>query len=197
MNDLSQEIATAAARLIVEDGMDYGAAKRQALRQLGLPSRTPLPTNDRVEGAVREHIAVFCQDRQPSELLALRRLALRWMQRLAPFRPYLDGAVWHGTATRHSDVVLHLFCDDPKSAEIALIDMGLRFGTGGGAGASGDEPQVLSLTVPCPELGEPVGLHLLVRDHNDLRGALKPDPLGRAPRGDAVALARLLDNPAA
>ena len=32
------------------------------------------------------------------------------------------GAVWHGTATRLSDIYLQLFCDDPKSAEIALIE---------------------------------------------------------------------------
>lgn len=196
MNDLADAIAAAAARLIVEDGMDYGAAKRQALRQLGLPPRTPLPSNERIEAAVREHIAVFCGDSQPAELLALRRLALQWMRRLAAFRPHLAGAVWHGTATRHSDVVLHLFCDDPKSAEIALIDMGVHFRTGGGPATSEDDPPVLSLLVPCAELGEPVGLHLLVHDHDALRGALKPDAQGRTPRGDAAALARLLDNPA-
>ena len=41
---------------------------------------------------------------------------------MAQFRPYLGGAVWNGTATRLSDIYLQLFCDDPKSAEIALID---------------------------------------------------------------------------
>lgn len=33
-----------------------------------------------------------------------------------------EGAVWHGTATRLSDIYIQLFCDDSKSAEIALID---------------------------------------------------------------------------
>ena len=36
-------------------------------------------------------------------------------ERLAAFRPYLGGAVWHGTATRLSDIYLQLFCDDSKA----------------------------------------------------------------------------------
>jgi exodeoxyribonuclease-3 len=40
---------------------------------------------------------------------------LRWMARLADFRPHLSGAVWRGTATRLSDVHLDLYCDDSKA----------------------------------------------------------------------------------
>ena len=69
---------------------------------------------------MREHLALFCADTQPAELRALRGLALRWMQRLAEFRPHLSGAVWRGTATRLSSIHLDLYCDDPKAAEIAL-----------------------------------------------------------------------------
>ena len=118
MDDLTHEIAAAAARLVVEEGLEYGPAKRRALKVLGLPARTALPDNDGVEAAVRDYIALFCADTQPDELAALRRLALAWMERLADFRPHLGGAVWHGTATRLSDIYLQLFCDDPKSAEI-------------------------------------------------------------------------------
>jgi hypothetical protein len=41
-------------------------------------------------------------------------------------------------------------------------------------------------------LGQWVLVHLLVHDHDGLRGALKPDALGRKPRGDAKALRALL-----
>src|ERR671938_230618 len=122
MDDARTEIAAAAARLVVEEGLEYGPAKKRAVKQLGLAARAPLPDNDTLEDAVREYIALFCGDTQPAELAALRRLALTWMERLAEFRPYLGGAVWHGTATRLSDIYLQLFCDDPKSAEITLID---------------------------------------------------------------------------
>ncbi|MBP7960248.1 MAG: hypothetical protein KAZ07_05470, partial [Acidovorax sp.] len=119
---LSAEIASTTARLVVEEGLEWGPAKRRAVRQLGLPARTPLPDNDEVEDAVREYIALFCADTQPRELRALRQLALVWMERMSAFRPHLGGAVWRGTATRLSDIYLQLFCDDSKSAEIALID---------------------------------------------------------------------------
>ena len=78
-----QEIAAVAAALVVDEGLEYGPAKRRAVRQLGLPERTPLPGNDELEDAVREHLAVFCAETQPAELQALRRLALQWMERLA------------------------------------------------------------------------------------------------------------------
>ena len=122
MDSVKLEIAHAAARMVVEEGLEYGPAKRRAVKQLGLNARSGLPDNDTLEDAVREYIALFCADTQPAELAALRKLALTWMERLAQFRPYLGGAVWHGTATRLSDIYIQLFCDDSKSAELALIE---------------------------------------------------------------------------
>ncbi|MBN9342360.1 MAG: hypothetical protein J0H52_20140, partial [Comamonadaceae bacterium] len=61
-NTTTAEIANAAARLVVEEGLDWGSAKRRAVRDLGLPARTALPDNDQVEDAVREYIALFCAD---------------------------------------------------------------------------------------------------------------------------------------
>ncbi len=192
MTDIAEEIAAAAARCVVEDGMDYGAAKRQAVRDLGLGPRTPLPSNDQLEAAVREYIQIFAADTQPTELRALRQLAQAWMTRLAEFRPHLCGAVWRGTATRHHDVHLQLFCDDPKSAEIHLINQGLAYQVSASTGPRGDSVDVLSLSVPCPDLGEPVGVHLTILDHDDLRGALRPDAQGMTLRGDLKALNQLL-----
>lgn len=186
------DVAVAAARLIVDEGLDYGAAKRRALRQLGLPERTRLPDNTVVEAAVREHIALFCADTQPGELQALRELALLWMDRLPAFRPHVAGAVWHGTATRLSDVFLQLFCDDPKSAELALINQGVAYEVGRTKGFRGEMVDVLSIHAPCPALQEEVGVHLLIYDADHVRGALKPDGQGRKPRGDAAAVRALL-----
>ena len=55
--DITFEIAAVAARLVAEEGLEYAAAKRQAVKQLGLPARTALPDNATLESAVREHIA--------------------------------------------------------------------------------------------------------------------------------------------
>ena len=192
MDSLKSEIAAVAARMVVDEGLEYGPAKRRALKQLGLPARTALPGNDEVEDAVVEHIALFCADTQPGELLALRRLALVWMVRMAAFRPYLGGAVWHGTATRLSDIYIQLFCDDSKSAEISLIDHQVDYEPRTVSGFHGEAVEALSLHVFCPELKEEVGVHLLIYDLDDVRGALKPDVKKRTPRGDLEAVRRLL-----
>lgn len=192
MDAIKEEIAATAARMVVEEGLEYGAAKRQATKQLGVSARSGLPDNDQVEAAVREYIALFCADTQPGELRALRELALVWMERLDRFRPHLAGAVWHGTATRRSDIYIQLFCDDPKSAEIGLIDMGVRFEVTSVNGFQGYPVDALSLHLRCAPLGEYVGLHLIVYDFDDLRGALKPDAQGRRPRGDLAAVRGLL-----
>jgi hypothetical protein len=193
----SQEIAAAAARLVVEEGLDYGAAKRRAVKELGAPARAALPDNDAVQEQVRAYLALFRADTQPAELLALRELALAWMQRLAEFRPHLTGAVWNGTATRLSDVYLQLFCDDPKSAEIALINQGVAFEARQVRGFRGEMVDALSFSVFCSGLGEHVGVHLMIHDHDDVRGALKPAADGRPARGDEQALrARMLEDAA-
>lgn len=192
METLKSEIAATAARMVVEEGLEYGPAKRRAVKQMGLPARTALPGNDEIEDSVREYIDLFCADTQPAELAALRALALTWMERLREFRPYLAGAVWHGTATRLSDIYIQLFCDDPKSAEIALIDHNVDYEPRTVTGFHGESVEALSLSSMSRELGEAVGVHLLVYDHDDLRGALKPDAKGRTPRGTLAALRQLL-----
>jgi hypothetical protein len=193
MDTLQSEIAAAAARLVVEEGLEYGPAKRRAVKQMGLGARTALPDNDSLEDAVREYIDIFCADTQPAELAALRRLALTWMERLAEFRPYLGGAVWHGTATRLSDIYVQLFCDDPKSAEIKLIENAVDYTPRTVTGFNGESVEALSISSICRELGEEIGVHLLVYDHDDLRGALRPDAKGRTPRGDLAAVRALVE----
>ena len=193
MADLTDEIAASAAQCVVEEGLEYGPAKRRALKMLGLPPRTPLPNNDQVEAQVHEYIALFCADTQPAELLALRQHALMWMKRLQDFRPYLGGAVWHGTATRLSDIYLQLFCDDEKSCEIELINQVVDFEARTVNGLHGDPVEALSIHSYCKELGEEIGVHLLINEYDDVRGALKADSQGRSPRGDALAVQRLID----
>lgn len=191
-DDTLLEIAAVAARLVVEEGLEYAAAKRRAVKQLGLPARTPLPDNVLLEAAVREDIAVFCPDTQPAELQALRELALVWMDRLQAFRPHLGGSVWHGTATRHSDVYLQLFCEDPKAPEWTLLDHRVEYHPGTVNGWRGEPVEALTLRTRSEALGEWVLIHLMVHDLDDQRGALKPDAQGRKPRGDASAVRRLL-----
>ena len=171
-SDLSTELASAAARLIVEEGMEYGPAKRRAARDLGKRSTRQVD--------------------QPAELRALREVALLWMERLQEFRPHLYGAVWRGTATRLNSVRLELFCDDSKQAELALIDRRVDYDVGSLDGPRGEQIDVLTVSSPSAALGEEVTVHLTILDRDDLRGALKPDSRGRSERGDLAGLRRLL-----
>jgi hypothetical protein len=189
---IKAEIAAGAARLVVEEGLEYGPAKRRAVKQLGLPTRSELPGNEAVEEEVFSYLALFCADTQPLELLTLRKLALIWMQRLTEFRPHLSGAVWRGTATRLSDIHIQLYCDDPKVAEITIINQRLDYDIGSTKGPRGIDVDVLTLATTCPEFNERVLIHLSILDLDDLRGALKADSRGRTDRGDISALGALL-----
>lgn len=194
-SQLSAEVASAAARLIVEEGMEYGPAKRRAAKLLGRSSvrAVDLPGNDEVEDEVRAYIDLFCADTQPGELLALRKVALVWMERLQEMRPHLTGAVWRGTATRLSSVHLQLYCDDSKQAELLLIDKRVDYDVGSVPGPRGEPVDVLTVSSMSPELGEHVTVHLSILDHDDLRGALKLDARGQPERGDLAAVRRLLE----
>jgi hypothetical protein len=185
----SAAIAVAAARLIVEEGMEYGAAKRRAARDLQVGGRSAeLPGNDAIEDEVRTYIDLFHAETQPAELAELRRIAAAWMEKLAAFRPHLAGAVWRGTATRLNSICLDLFCDDSKSAEIALIDMRVDYDVSSRQDPRGRTVDVLNVEVASRELGGRVHLALTVRDYDDLRGALQRDSRGRSERGDLAAL---------
>lgn len=124
---LRSELVHAAARLIAEDGMDYGFAKRKAVRQLGLPESFPLPSNAEVEGAVRDYQSIYQENEQAERVLALRRAAVGLMRRLAPFSPWLTGSVLDGTAGRHARIDILLFPDSAKEVEIFLLDQGIPF----------------------------------------------------------------------
>jgi hypothetical protein len=197
-NALSQdpqalELASVAARWVVEEGLRPSEAKQRAAEHLGLRGRVRWPDEAMMDAAVREHIAVFCPESQAQDLLALRALALRWMTRLAAFDPHVSGAVWHGTATRHNDVFLQLFLDDEKAVEWLLMERRVTYHPGSAKGWRGEMVPVLTVQDADEALG-PVLVHLMLHATDDVRGALKPDAMGRAPRGNTAALRHLMEN---
>lgn len=125
--NLRSELVHAAARLIAEDGMEYGLAKRKAVRQLGLPESFPLPGNAEVEDAVRDYQAIYQEDEQTERVAWLRHAAVELMHRLEPFSPYLTGSVLEGTAGRNASIDILLFPDSAKEVEIFLLDRGIPF----------------------------------------------------------------------
>ncbi|VCU69510.1 hypothetical protein PIGHUM_01573 [Pigmentiphaga humi] len=192
-SSLRQEIAAAAARMIAEDGLDYSTAKRKAVRLLVGPGTLPrgdvLPDNDEIESEVRDYQALFMGDTQPARLASLRQVALSLMELLEPFRPYLAGPVWNGTAGEHTDIALQCFADSSKEVEIFLINRGIKYEVGERPDFRG-RGKVEALYF----VWQDEGVMLSLYDEQALRGALKPGPDGRADRGDARAVARLIDD---
>lgn len=187
------EIAQAAAAKIVDDGMSWASAKRHAAEDLGFSARTALPDNTMVLQAVREHITLYCAAEQAEALRDLRAVAAKWMQRMAAYRPHITGAVWLGVATHWSDIHLDLYCDDPKMPEVDLLNQGISFDTGESTGAKGEPlAQLIVLERPTGWTSG-VAVIMTLRDADDLRGALKADKHGQAPRGDLEDLLILMN----
>jgi hypothetical protein len=187
------QIAAAAARIIAQDGADYGTAKRKAARMvLGeSPSNARLmPDNIQVEMEVRAYQALFHGDSQPARLRQLRLVALDVMEALAQFTPYLTGSVLNGTAGEHDDIRLQLFADSAKEVEIFLLNRNLTLDISETPHFKGRRHEAVE-TVSFLWRNE--GVHLQIYELDDMRGALKARADGSAARADAPALRALLD----
>jgi hypothetical protein len=198
VTSLELEIAATAAALIVEEGLEYGVAKKKALKQMGLPPRTALPSSELVHEQVMDYVGLYCADTQPQELKALRELAHTWMQRLQSLqdglRVYIEGAVWLGSATRLSDIRLLVFSPECKTFEMALLNQGIAYEA---APPRSDENHKtesshIYLQTKCNQLNEIIGIHVMIHDLNDERRLRAPLNQGVVWRGDATDLATLL-----
>ncbi len=188
---LRAEIAAAAARMIAEDGADYGSAKRKAAKQVlgnAKASGDFMPDNAQIEDEVRIYNEIFFGDSQPARLLLLRRLALELMTELARFNPYLTGAVLNGTAGAHSDIHLQLFADSPKDVGIYLINKNIDFEVTESAHFKGRNEPVETVSF----MWKKEGVHLALYEMDDLRGALKSSAANRVERAGIEAVRALL-----
>jgi hypothetical protein len=186
--ELRAEIAMLAARMIAEDGADYGSAKRRAVKQL-LGNRKIrgdiLPDNQQIEQEVREYNALFFGDSQPQRLLQLRKLALTLMLELQRFNPYLVGAILNGTAGQHSDIHLHLYADNTKEVAIFLLNKGIDFTVSENINKRNESIEMLSF------MFQQEGVHLLLHTLDAIRTGTKAG--GRAERANTAALRRLIE----
>lgn len=122
-----EHIAQLAARLMAQDHIDdFGAAKRKAVRQLGLPEGKNLPSNQEVELALRDYRQLY-QPEHGNVLHRLRLHAAKLLERFDRFSPYLTGSVLSGLAGPHSDINLLIYTDDAKAVEVFCINQGLVY----------------------------------------------------------------------
>jgi|SRR6266540_3481976 len=125
-------IAREAARIMYEEGVsEYRDAKRKAARPFGpekvLSLGSHLPSNTEIHSELQRLLGLYEEKALPERLMHLRLVALRQMELLAPFRPYLVGSVLTGTVTEKSDIDLHLFAESCEEVEEFLRRKGIPF----------------------------------------------------------------------
>ncbi len=124
---LRRALAQEAARVMAEHGIhDFLTAKRKAAERFGVSEGGLLPRNTEIEEALAEYQRLFGGSSYTQSLASRRRAALTAMRRLAAFSPRLVGPVLSGTATRHSDVQLHLFAERPEDVTLWFLEQGIR-----------------------------------------------------------------------
>lgn len=122
------EIAQLAAKFLAVDGAsDYLAAKRKAALQLGINPDQGMPTNIEVEQALIGYQSLFQNRQQVEYLYELRSKAVKAMRMLSPYWPRLVGPVLTGTATRHSEIILHLVSDEPELIAFLLDEHAIPY----------------------------------------------------------------------
>lgn len=125
-------IAQEAARLMYEEGInEYRDAKRKAAKHFGpekvLSLGSHLPSNAEIHEELQRLIGIYEEKVLPERLLRLRILALRYMEILEPFSPYLVGSVLSGAVTDRSDIDIHIFAETMEEVEEYLKEKGVPF----------------------------------------------------------------------
>jgi hypothetical protein len=130
-NQMRGHLAYLAARLMADGGItDFAQAKLKAARQAGVPDTHSLPDNREIEEALRSYQSLYQQSEHTITLTMLRQQAIKLMNELDQFTPYLVGSVLTGTAGRYSDINFHIYADSPKDVEIFLLNKGIPYQSG-------------------------------------------------------------------
>ena len=179
-------IAQVAARLIAEHGItDWSLAKRKAARELMRSEREAMPGDDEIEDALVDYHALFGGPEHARQLREQREEALRWMRRLAAFRPHLTGGVAAGWATEYSEIRIELEAEDAKLVEIALLGDKVPYRS-----LHSDRDGASELFIDAPRSG----IRLSIGTPEDARQRPRRNRHGRAvARLDTASLAALLE----
>lgn len=194
VQSLRARIAATAARMVAQDGADYGTAKRKAARQVlgdgpGHGHADILPDNQQIEEEVRLYHALFNADSHAALLFRLRSVALQVMEALEHYNPYLTGSVLHGTAGPHDDIHLQLFADSAKEVEIFLLNKNMTIDISEAPHFKGPR---FGTVERVSFLWHKEGVHAELYEIDDLRGAPKARADGRVLRADLASVRSLL-----
>ena len=176
--------------------MEYGPAKRKAAQAARAQQRARRRAARQRRGRRRgARLPRAVLRRHPAGRAAPRcaRWRAHWMERLArvPAAPDRRRLARHGHAAEQrapAAVLRRLQGGRDRAASTCGID----YDVGSRPGPARRDVDVLSVSQPAAARSASRSrVHLSVLDHDDLRGALKPDARGRPQRGDLAALRRL------
>jgi hypothetical protein len=128
LKQIKREVAAEAARIIATEGQyNYHAAKRKAADRIGVNERLALPANLEVQEALQAYLQLYGGEAHRENLERMRASAAEAMRFLEPWRSRLVGAVLDGTASRHTRITLHVFCDIPDSIVHHMMERNMPF----------------------------------------------------------------------
>lgn len=144
MDTLKAEIAAAAARWVVEEGLNTPRPNTARSSNWACPPVPPCLITICGGRGARIHRAVLWRHTAPG-VTCLAHPGSALDGAYGGVSTAFDGCCGHGTATRHSDIYIQLFCDDSKSAEIALIDHHVDYDPSTVRGFRGEPVEALTL----------------------------------------------------
>jgi len=120
-------IAQRAAQLICNHQQsDPKLASLQATLELGLSRKEAQPNEAEINAAIADYRQLFSPN-YDADLLNLRQKSLALLDFFQQFQPFLIGSVLKGSASKHSDINLLIFSDDPKVIEIFLLNQQIAY----------------------------------------------------------------------
>lgn len=106
MSKCKQQIASAAASLIYEEGYDYEIAKHKASSSFAC---TKMPKNSEVYAELLNYVKTTALEKNQQLFLIQKQIALEAMQFLNDYRPLIVGQLLDGIAAPYTAIKLHLF----------------------------------------------------------------------------------------
>ncbi len=123
----SARIAQRAAQLLCRHQQsDPKQACQQATHELGLSKKEAQPSPAEIDAAIADYRQLLSPN-YDIDLQNLRQKSLALLDFFKQFQPYLVGSVLKGSASKHSDINLLIFSDDPKAIEIFLLNQQIDY----------------------------------------------------------------------
>ena len=121
-------IANRAAEIIMEEGItDYHFAKKKAAKYLGEESSDALPSNDEIDGALKEYQKIYQPEIDPQILGNIKKEAMRVMELFKAFNPHLAGQLMEGLVPKYPTLQINLYTDNMKEIEYLLLNSNIEF----------------------------------------------------------------------